>query len=77
MRKYNVVFRYADGTSASVFTWGHFQRENVIWAEEKIKSNVKVEKVELYYRKRDLGKYWVSDKYYKKLFETIERQNKR
>lgn len=76
MRKYNVVFRYVDGTKASVFTWGHSQRENLIWAKEKIKSNVEVESVKFYYVKRDVSKYWVSDKYYKKLFEAIDRQSK-
>lgn len=69
MRKYNVVFMYADGTRTSVFTWGHNQRENVIWAHMKDKSGVEVEGIKLRYIKRDLGKYWVSDKYYNKLAE--------
>ena len=73
MRKYNVVFRYADGTSASVFTWGHFQRENVIWAREKVKSNVKIEKVELYYRKRDVGKRWLTGNYYERFNKIAEK----
>ena len=69
MRKYNVVFRYVDGTSTSVFTWGHSQRENIIWARMKDKSNIEVESIKLRYIKRDVGKYWVSDKYYNKLAE--------
>lgn len=76
MRKYNVVLNYVDGTKASVFTWGHSQRENLIWAKEKIKSNVEVESVKFYYVKHDAGKSWVSDKYYKKLFEARDRQSK-
>lgn len=69
MRKYNVVFRYVDGTSTSVFTWGHSQRENIVWAHMKDKSNVEVESIKLRYIKRDISKYWVSDKYYNKLAE--------
>lgn len=75
MRKYNVVFRYSDGTSASVFTWGHFQRENIIWAKEKIKSNVKIEKVELYYVKRDIGKHWISGDYYERFNKVAEKHH--
>lgn len=75
MRKYNVVFRYSDGTSASVFTWGHFQRENIIWAKEKIKSNVKIEKIELYYVKRDISKYWISGDYYERFNKIAEKHH--
>ena len=73
MRKYNVIFRYTDGTSTSVFTWGHNQRESIIWAYTKTKSNVEIESIKLHYIRRDLGKYWVSDKYYNKLAEAKRR----
>lgn len=77
MRKYNVIMRYEDNTSHSVFVYGHTQREALVWAKESFKSNVKMECISFQIVKRSYGQKWVSEKYYKKFRQTEMNQSRK